>query len=91
MTSFAFILGVAPLAVATALVANEALTGHRVLFGMLGVTGFGLIFTPAFYIFIRTLAKTVNAQEVSRAALKSTAIILALSLIGGVVPSVRVT
>ncbi|MGN4194134.1 efflux RND transporter permease subunit, partial [Burkholderia gladioli] len=27
--------------------------GTAVLFGMLGVTGFGLLFTPAFYVFIR--------------------------------------
>ena len=47
MTSFAFILGVVPLAIATGAGAEmrQAL-GTAVLLGMLGVTGFGLIFTP---------------------------------------------
>ncbi|MBU9380182.1 efflux RND transporter permease subunit [Burkholderia gladioli] len=54
MTSFAFILGVAPLAVATGAGAEMRQSlGTSVLFGMLGVTGFGLLFTPAFYVFIR--------------------------------------
>jgi multidrug efflux pump subunit AcrB len=54
MTSLAFILGVAPLAVATGAGAEmrESL-GTAVLFGMLGVTGFGLVFTPTFYTFVR--------------------------------------
>jgi hydrophobe/amphiphile efflux-1 (HAE1) family protein len=54
MTSLAFILGVAPLAVATGAGAEMRQSlGTAVLFGMLGVTCFGLIFTPAFYTFIR--------------------------------------
>jgi multidrug efflux pump subunit AcrB len=57
MTSFAFILGVAPLAVATGAGAEMRQSlGTAVLFGMLGVTCFGLLFTPAFYIFIRKFA-----------------------------------
>ena len=66
MTSFAFILGVAPLAVAAGAGAEMRQSlGTAVLFGMLGVTGFGLIFTPAFYTFIRKLgtSKTVNLQQ----------------------------
>jgi hydrophobe/amphiphile efflux-1 (HAE1) family protein len=56
MTSFAFILGVAPLAVATGAGAEMRQSlGTAVLFGMLGVTAFGLLFTPAFYTFIRNL------------------------------------
>jgi multidrug efflux pump subunit AcrB len=55
MTSMAFILGVAPLAVATG--AGAEMRQSAVLFGMLGVTCFGLIFTPAFYIFIRGLGR----------------------------------
>jgi hypothetical protein len=31
--------------------------GTAVLFGMLGVTCFGLLFTPAFYTFIRKLGR----------------------------------
>jgi multidrug efflux pump subunit AcrB len=56
MTSLAFILGVAPLAVATGAGAEMRQSlGTAVLFGMLGVTCFGLVFTPPFYTFIRKL------------------------------------
>src|SRR5260221_917173 len=58
MTSFAFILGVAPLAVATGADAEMRQSlGTAVLFGMIGVTCFGLLFTPAFYTFIRKLGR----------------------------------
>ena len=54
MTSFAFILGVFPLAVATGAGAEMRQSlGTAVFAGMLGVTIFGLLFTPAFYTFIR--------------------------------------
>jgi hydrophobe/amphiphile efflux-1 (HAE1) family protein len=54
MTSFAFILGVFPLAVATGAGSEMRQSlGIAVLFGMIGVTAFGLLFTPAFYTFIR--------------------------------------
>ena len=57
-TSFSFILGVAPLAVATGAGAElRQSLGTAVLFGMLGVTGFGLLFTPAFYTFVRRLGR----------------------------------
>jgi AcrB/AcrD/AcrF family len=51
MTSFAFIFGVLPLAIATGAAAEmrQAL-GTAVFFGMLGVTFFGLIFKPVFYV-----------------------------------------
>jgi multidrug efflux pump subunit AcrB len=56
MTSFAFILGVFPLAVATGAGSEMRQSlGTAVFFGMLGVTIFGLVFTPAFYTFIRKL------------------------------------
>ena len=57
MTSFAFILGVIPLAFATGAGAEmrQAL-GVAVFFGMIGVTGFGLLFTPVFYVVFRALA-----------------------------------
>ncbi len=56
MTSFAFILGSVPLVIATGAGAElrQAL-GTAVFFGMLGVTGFGLIFTPTFYVVSRAL------------------------------------
>jgi multidrug efflux pump subunit AcrB len=54
MTSFAFILGVFPLAVATGAGSEMRQSlGTAVFCGMLGVTIFGLLFTPAFYTFIR--------------------------------------
>jgi HAE1 family hydrophobic/amphiphilic exporter-1 len=56
MTSFAFILGVVPLALATGAGAEMRRSlGTAVFFGMLGVTGFGLIFTPVFYAVIQRL------------------------------------
>ena len=66
MTSLAFILGVAPLAVATGAGAEMRQSlGTAVLFGMLGVTCFGLVLTPAFYTFIRQLGRRKNAKGVS--------------------------
>ena len=65
----AFILGVAPLAVAAGAGAEMRQSlGTAVLFGMLGVTGFGLLFTPAFYTFIRKLGtrKIINLQQQQR-------------------------
>jgi hydrophobe/amphiphile efflux-1 (HAE1) family protein len=62
MTSFSFILGVAPLVVATGAGAEMRQSlGTAVLFGMLGVTGFGLLFTPAFYTFIREVGRKAQA------------------------------
>ena len=59
MTSLAFILGVAPLVVATGAGAEMRQSlGTAVFFGMLGVTGFGLIFTPAFYTLVQRLGRT---------------------------------
>ena len=57
MTSFAFILGVAPLVVASGAgaEARQAL-GTAVFAGMIGVTLFGLLLTPAFYVVCRRLA-----------------------------------
>jgi hydrophobe/amphiphile efflux-1 (HAE1) family protein len=50
MTSMAFILGVAPLVFATGAGAEMRQSlGTAVFGGMLGVTVFGLLFTPAFY------------------------------------------
>ncbi|MBO9500262.1 multidrug efflux RND transporter permease subunit [Brevundimonas sp. A19_0] len=57
MTSFAFIFGVLPLMLATGPGAEMRRSlGTAVVSGMLGVTFFGLIFTPAFYVFMRWVA-----------------------------------
>lgn len=56
MTSLAFILGVVPLAYGTGsgFELRQSL-GTSVMFGMIGVTIFGCIFTPVFYYVIRRL------------------------------------
>ncbi|MBU8896252.1 efflux RND transporter permease subunit [Corallococcus sp. M34] len=57
MTSIAFIMGVVPLARATGAGAEmRQAMGVAVLAGMLGVTLFGLVLTPIFYIVIRKLS-----------------------------------
>lgn len=54
MTSFAFILGVVPLALATgAGYELRRALGVAVFSGMLGVTLFGLVLTPVFYVVVR--------------------------------------
>jgi hydrophobe/amphiphile efflux-1 (HAE1) family protein len=59
MTSFAFVLGVVPLVTATGAGAElRRSLGTAVFFGMLGVTGFGLIFTPVFYSVVQRLFRT---------------------------------
>ena len=64
MTSLAFILGVAPLTVATGAGAEMRQSlGTAVLFGMLGVTCFGLLFTPAFYTVIRRLGRKEHTRS----------------------------
>jgi multidrug efflux pump subunit AcrB len=63
MTSFAFIFGVLPLAVATGAGAEMRQSlGTAVVFGMLGVTAFGLLFTPVFYSVVRWLFAKRQAQ-----------------------------
>ncbi|HSI86426.1 MAG: efflux RND transporter permease subunit [Candidatus Methylacidiphilales bacterium] len=56
MTSFAFILGVVPLVRATGAGAEmRKMLGVAVFSGMLGVTFFGILLTPVFYVVIRAL------------------------------------
>ncbi len=62
MTSFAFILGVAPLVIATGAGSEMRQSlGTAVFSGMLGVTGFGLLFTPVFYTVVRRIGGGVRA------------------------------
>jgi HAE1 family hydrophobic/amphiphilic exporter-1 len=63
MTSVAFICGVAPLAFGSGAGAElrQAL-GVGVFFGMIGVTIFGLIFTPIFYVLCRRIAQRFERQ-----------------------------
>jgi multidrug efflux pump len=58
MTSIAFIAGVIPLVLASGAGAEVRHTLGVVVFGgMLGVTMFGLLLTPVFYVLIRRMAK----------------------------------
>lgn len=64
MTSFAFILGVVPLAFS--MTSGSELRqplGTAVMFGMLGVTLMGLIFTPVFFYVIRRHYKPSTIKE----------------------------
>ncbi len=64
MTSFAFILGVTPLVWAVGAGAELRQTlGTAVFSGMIGVTAFGLIFTPVFYVVTRWLAKRFTVER----------------------------
>ena len=63
MTSFAFIAGVLPLVFASGAGSEiRHVMGVTVFFGMLGVTFFGLFFTPVFYVVIRKLATRGTAR-----------------------------
>ncbi|MDA9435638.1 efflux RND transporter permease subunit [Bradyrhizobium sp. CCBAU 51627] len=73
MTSFAFVLGVLPLVFSTGSGSEmREAVGVAVFFGMLGVTLFGLIFTPIFYMVVRNLAEGKNegrpTQSIATAA-----------------------
>jgi multidrug efflux pump len=58
MTSFAFIMGVLPLVFASGAGAEvRHVMGVTVFAGMLGVTFFGLFFTPVFYVVLRKWAE----------------------------------
>ncbi len=63
MTSFAFVLGVVPLVLATGAGAEMRQSlGTAVFFGMLGVTFFGLLFTPVFYVLVRWIGSLHQAE-----------------------------
>jgi hydrophobe/amphiphile efflux-1 (HAE1) family protein len=68
MTSFAFILGVLPLVVSTGSGSEmRQAVGVAVFFGMLGVTLFGLVFTPIFYMLVRNLADRPHRKKPAQA------------------------
>jgi multidrug efflux pump subunit AcrB len=72
MTSLAFILGVVPLALANGAGSEMRVAlGIAVFSGMLGVTAFGLFFTPVFYYLIRWF--TGGKKEDALAVKKSSA------------------
>jgi HAE1 family hydrophobic/amphiphilic exporter-1/multidrug efflux pump len=58
MTSFAFILGTVPLAIATGAGAGSRIAlGTAVVFGMLFATVVGVFFTPVFYVLLQRLSE----------------------------------
>ena len=64
MTSFAFIAGVVPLVLASGAGAEmRHAMGIAVFAGMLGVTVFGLVLTPVFYVVVRKLALRREARH----------------------------
>ena len=74
MTSLAFILGVFPLVVASGAGAEMRQSlGTAVFSGMIGVTIFGLIFTPAFYVMCRGIASLFGAGRKTRSDSKASA------------------
>ena len=69
MTSLAFVLGVAPLAVATGAGAEMRQSlGTAVFAGMLGVTGFGLLLTPVFYMLTQRIGSARHRRSPARRA-----------------------
>jgi hydrophobe/amphiphile efflux-1 (HAE1) family protein len=69
MTSLAFILGVTPLvwAIGAGAELRQAL-GTAVFSGMIGVTAFGLVFTPVFYVIARWVAELLPRLRKRREA-----------------------
>jgi HAE1 family hydrophobic/amphiphilic exporter-1 len=64
MTSLAFLFGVLPLVTATGAGAEMRQSlGTAVFAGMFGVTLFGLLFTPVFYIVVRTMFRNRRATQ----------------------------
>jgi multidrug efflux pump len=62
MTSFAFIMGVIPLVLASGAGAEiRHALGITVFAGMLGVTFFGLLLTPVFYVLVRRMSERKQA------------------------------
>jgi hydrophobe/amphiphile efflux-1 (HAE1) family protein len=68
MTSFAFIMGVFPLVIATGAGAeSRQILGTAVFSGMLGVTFFGLLLTPVFYVAVQTLSQRLRLAKTNTA------------------------
>jgi len=69
MTSFAFIAGVTPLVFASGAGAEvRYVMGITVVAGMLGVTFFGLFFTPVFYVVLRKMGVRIQERRAARLA-----------------------
>jgi multidrug efflux pump len=65
MTSLAFTMGVIPLVLSTGAGSEmRRAIGVAVFFGMLGVTAFGLVLTPVFYVLVRRLVEGRENKKV---------------------------
>ncbi|MCP1445644.1 multidrug efflux pump [Pseudomonas sp. GGS8] len=68
MTSFAFIMGVVPLVFSSGAGAEmRHAMGVAVFSGMLGVTFFGLLLTPVFYVLIRNFVERGEQRKAAKA------------------------
>ncbi|WP_342245189.1 efflux RND transporter permease subunit [Pseudomonas sp. OTU5201] len=68
MTSIAFIMGVVPLVLSSGAGAEmRHAMGVAVFSGMIGVTFFGLLLTPVFYVLIRGFVEKREARKAARA------------------------
>ncbi|WP_244816282.1 efflux RND transporter permease subunit [Caballeronia sp. Lep1P3] len=64
MTSIAFIMGVVPLVLSSGAGSEmRHAMGVAVFFGMLGVTLFGLMLTPVFYVILRKLSRAEHVTD----------------------------
>ncbi|MDO9321735.1 MAG: efflux RND transporter permease subunit, partial [Pseudomonas sp.] len=71
MTSFAFIMGVVPLVLSSGAGAEmRHAMGVAVFSGMLGVTFFGLLLTPVFYVLIRGFVEARQAKQQAQATVE---------------------
>jgi len=69
MTSLAFTMGVVPLVLSTGAGSEmRRAIGVAVFFGMLGVTAFGLVLTPVFYVLVQRLVEGRENKKVSASA-----------------------
>ena len=67
MTSFAFIMGVVPLVLSSGAGSEmRHAMGVAVFSGMLGVTFFGLLLTPVFYVLIRRYVERSEARKAAK-------------------------
>ncbi len=74
MTSFAFILGVLPMVLATGAGAEMRQSlGTAVFGGMIAVTVFGIFFTPVLYVLVRRLTVREHHQKQKRATREASA------------------
>lgn len=72
MTSLAFVAGVVPLMLATGAGAEmRHVMGIAVFAGMLGVTLFGLVLTPVFYVLVRRMAIAREARRTEQQAVET--------------------